>query len=263
MFLELWRHSIRLICDGWKMVKIFCESTIDLCTDLGVESGLPNIPDFQVNSLFPSWSETSIVEDNWDSMMHSAVDGLVSLKWSLGAPGTEHVCHNIEQQTTAKLKDFKDWFKSAQHFGRFFTGRFYCDRIAATCFDKPECETIKQACYSFDKVPYEKRFGSCIDFIDASRPLKEALQMFYDASKFQGIPSEDDEIGEPWCDISLVTVAIVNNCWWAYGQCLAALQSGVEMVRNYTRGCKCHRIWQIKQETNMSTYRLRRAAYDK
>ncbi len=33
-------HAIRLICDSWQMVQIFCESCINLCTDLGTESVL-------------------------------------------------------------------------------------------------------------------------------------------------------------------------------------------------------------------------------
>ena len=138
-------HALRLICDSWQMVNVLTKAAINMCSDLGAESSLPSVPDFNANRLFAHWDETKLVDDNGlqgfqdEALMGAPTTGVVSYKHALGTPGSEHVCHGIEQQVTSKLKGFKVWFLAAGRVGKFLNGKFYCERLAATCFHRPEC----------------------------------------------------------------------------------------------------------------------------
>ena len=259
-------HAIRLLCDCWKMAKLFCASTLNFTTDLGVESGLVTIPDYNANSLCKHWNEMKVVDDHLEfsfggTPMAQLSDAVMSFQSSLGVPGTEHLCHGMEEQVTKKLNFFKLWFGGASNLGRFLNGTFYTDRLSATCFAGRDAQAINAAVASFGCVPYEKRFGSICTFIDELRPLKDGLQMFYQESVFQAKAKDETGETEEWCDISKVNWAIKSNFWWAYGSCLGALQVGIEEVRNFTRSCHCHRI-RSEEEVSISTYR-RRSLYEK
>ena len=212
-------HILRLISDGWRMCHQLTGRSFCLCSDLGVECDLPRV-EFDAHRMFPHWAPR-VVDDEGDCMM-PLLNAALGFRGALAAPGTEHVIHNIEKSMTDKMTHFKHWFKLAKHLGRFCRGRFYVDRFAQVCVPAcPENLWFTQHLYAFDKMPYEKRFGTLVVFILAITPLRAGLQRWYDACRFEG-KDHGDEDDESWCDMAFVTEAITKHAWWSRAWSLVA-----------------------------------------
>ena len=219
-------HVLRLLSDGWPMAKVLTRSCMCMCSDLGVESLLPRV-EFDAYKLFRHW--IPVQDDCGFCPTIEDLDGILGFRSSLGAPGMEHVCHNMEQHCTSKMTHFAEWFKCASHLGKFLHGRFYVDRFAAMCLPNSEqSEWFRQKLYSFKAVPYEKRFGTLVDFIIELRSLKMGLQLWYDPAKFDSQRGGGGDGEEEWVDMPKITGSIKSHAWWARGSSILALQVGVE-----------------------------------
>ena len=234
-------HTLRLLADCWDMLRHLLACLVCMCSDLGVESDLPRV-EFDCAKLFPHWSHKVQDESAFGDMHLRGDSAVLGFTHGLAAPGAEHICHNMQQQVITGMTHFPSWFALATHLGRFLRGRYYVDRLVNTCVPKTsEANWFRDRLYGFNEQPHEKRFGSLISYMLALRPLKPSLQRWYDDAKFNSAEKEGNDDEEQWCDVNFVTTAIKSHAFWGRGMSLVALNMGVEEVRNFTRGCHCHR----------------------
>ena len=259
-------HALRILSDCWSMCKILVQSCVGLCCDLGTESKLGSVPIVDANKLYPHWCETGICDDVAElPSMPFLVDGLMSLNEALVFPGLEHICHNIEQAVLQSLPSFKRWFGLASELARLLEGKFYTQRMSETVFNVRGAEWINKQCASFNAVPYEKRFGTLVDFCDHVMPLQSGLRHFWDASVFMHgdhavkAPADDDD---KRADVAKVTEAIQSDWFWSYCAVVVTLSSCLEELRNFSRSCPCHGHG-MDLEADISTYRRRRGRWQK
>ena len=125
-------HTLRLMADSWDMLKHILKSLVCMTSDLGVESDLPRV-EFDCAKLFPHWAHDVQDESPFGDVHLRGDSAFIGFTFGLAAPGTEHICHNMQQQVVQQMKHFKPWHALATHLGRFLRGRFYVDRLIEKC----------------------------------------------------------------------------------------------------------------------------------
>ena len=260
-------HTMRLLSDGWEMCGKLLKCFLGLCPDLGTESKLATVPEFDANQLYSHWDEGVMLDDvACDRPMAVPDSGIMSLRNCLVAAGCEHLCHNIEAAVTKGLPNFKEWFSLASNLGRFLNGKFYTTRMSRTIFNVAGAEGLNKRCQAFNEVPYENRFGTIIAFLDAIFLIKNGLRRYWDPNIFDSSAEhhahEDlDETGR--ADIDKVTQAVRSLWFWSYGALVAALGSACEHIRNFSRGCPCHSQNNMVLMDTIASYRIRRSEWKK
>ena len=148
-------HALRLLSCSWQMCSFLLGRVVAVCSDIGTESKLGSVPEYDANRLFPHWDETALVDDTADADMRmvSISSGLCSLQRALIVMGCEHICHNIEATVTKSLPSFKRWFALASNLTRFLDGTFYTTRMSHTIFNVCGAEFVNKRCVAFNQVP--------------------------------------------------------------------------------------------------------------
>ena len=107
--------------------------------------------------------------------------------------------------------------------------------------NSPQLSWLARRIRAFSFIPYEGRFGTIINFLENIFPLQLPLQQLGPSrwdSDLDGQPKGDTE---EWCDLNLVLRCLKGVWFWKYGLMVYCLAAGIEQVRNFSRGCVCHR----------------------
>ena len=110
-------HSFRLIAWCWQAVGAILSKVAALCTDLGVESQLQEVPLFDPNVVLPGWDETKVMEQEpmgADDVLTLPGSQLVGFPNALRVVGEEHNLHTIQEHVTSKMPSFKKWYTDAK-----------------------------------------------------------------------------------------------------------------------------------------------------
>ena len=86
-------HALRLLSSSWQMCSFLLGRVVAVCSDLGTESKLGSLPEYDANRLYSHWDETALVDDAADAdlRMVSVSSGLCSLQRALVVAGCEHI----------------------------------------------------------------------------------------------------------------------------------------------------------------------------
>lgn len=167
-----------------------------------------------------------------------------SLKTSIRAPGLEHSCVNAQQQLLTRLSHYPSWHKSAKAIARFLSSKFYNDLVIQKNLQSPALQWLADKLRSFNRISHAKRFGTIVSFLEDIYPLQQGLRTHLDLSEWdidEESAGKKDHDGEAWCDLPEVLKALKGNLFWKYGLMVLSLAAGVGEVRNFSRGCVCHR----------------------
>ena len=115
--------------------------------------------------------------------------------------------------------------------------------LEETNFNVPEAAWVLNKLKSDDFcVPYSKRFGSIVQFVNIWVQIRFDVQKFYNPSRWTNSPDEPKDAGdEEWVDIGKVTGAIMGEDFGAMAVTIFASNQPVEEIRMFSRGCPCHR----------------------
>ena len=225
-------HQFKIETPTWADCIALANAMISVTSDYGVEHLISDVV-FNPKKLFEFWEDPAeVVDDSWDADATVNVpkqdeDCLFSFCKACKTPGIEHICSNALNQSTAAMKGYPTWLKQSKHVARFLRNKSYSDRLLFTCFEAGDARKrtathaqMEEMLSAGVPVPYEKRFGTVVQFIEATKPMRGILQAFYRPQAFEGMGrGADSDSGEDTAEsdgavkCSIVSSAILSNDW--------------------------------------------------
>ena len=195
-----------------------------MTSDYGVESKVARVPKFGANGVCPMWNEDHIQQGDWARARQVLGRGqdvgggddsdfcvfehdrgewdceeleqfvgpevMLAFDESVRVPGVEHLLQNSLHDACKKIEGFEDWLQQATQVGRFFTNQYYLDMLEHSNFSSAGAQwVLKQLKTCGMAVPYTKRFGTVVSFLENWLFLSAEIRRFYDPSQWQKPPN--------------------------------------------------------------------------
>ena len=142
-----------------------------------------------------------------------------------------------------------------RHVAKFLRTGLYTDKLLYTCFRGADLRSRNavhtRASELIEKgvmLPYPKRFASVLKFWKNVREFTGLFLKFYRPQVFSGMGApgeadseeEDQEQDMGKVKIGVVSSAVLDLVWWAYGECVNVVGSLAQDLMMFSRMCPCH-----------------------
>ncbi len=269
-------QQIRLECADWSGVRHFCNAVVAVTSDFGTESLITDIPNIDVEDLFPHWLD--VTRDGGDEPPNEVGESSshpFQFPFALRIPGCLHILHNATHDITDHMCSFSRWQPMCHQVARLLIRRYSRERFVATCLDSAEAVIWKPRFATFNQTVLSWRFMSLVEFCDAMLRLETPLRMFWRRAKFQmgaAAAEEEEERGREAAaaaaaeaerlDVSRLDEAITSPFFWAFAKLICFVTGVLEDLKAFVVSCTCHSAGGADEEgqSGLGLFRKQRAA---
>ena len=244
--LQALTHQIWLEVSNEDALGKYNDSIVCFTGDLGVEAGLSHAAAVSFVDLVP-WAASARFDFEVDTEFADSKEGCLrkalepnvvktQYRNSCFFAGVQHIIGNISQGMCFSLEFFEKWFAAVHALSLMLSKRYQNERIRAVFFNVEPLKSkygwlFETRCHNLA----EWRWQTLAVVLEYILPRVFPLRLVWDRTKFEGGNAEKDGVR-----FDLVTLAITNQWFWAYGRMLLHIQHVLEDVCAWIGTCPCH-----------------------
>ena len=241
-------HSTLLEVGDLDALQSALDSCVCWCSDMGVESGIPECQVSSADLLLPHFVRPSAV-----TFMEADADGFVEegfvgepepaknfMQNAIHVPGMCHAIHNASLNLDSSLSDFNWFMDQVETLDALIGKKQMRDRFVEVVLrNSPQYANGKDLFSKFSATLYRERWGEVATYLDAAYALFVFLRRAWDESAFKSGLEESAASG-PRMDPQAITKALKDDYFLIYWQMQMSLRDVIQRLLRWSEGCPCH-----------------------
>ena len=241
-------HSTLLEAGDLEALKCSLNSCVCWCSDMGVESGIPECKVSNFDSLLPEFVRPSRI-----TIMAGDAEGAIEEEFlgdaepvqnlmqnAIHVPGMCHAIHNASLNLDSALSDFKWFIDQVEILDNFIGKKQMRDRFVEVVLrNSPQYPNGKDLFGKFSGQLYRERWGEVATYLNNAYPLLVFLRRYWDETAFQSGLEEGTATG-PTMNPQTITALLKDDFFLIYWQMQMSLRDVIQRLLRWSEGCTCH-----------------------
>ena len=228
-----------------------------MTTDLGTESGLPDIEGLKLEDVLPEWSfETELYSEDVDPALVPEQGVGHMFPRSLLCPGILHVCDNMVKEMDACLSGWNEWIVGFKCLSHLLHHDHLRRRLVGLCIMNTPFEWLKESFNKGCPKPISWRWENVVQILPHILDCQFALQTVWRPDKFMQRGGEEGsalhESDSQLLNIEALTGAIESGKWWFFSHMILTLHLFSKEFSSWAEGCACHGWLRPSKPSNFS-----------
>lgn len=219
------------------------ESVVAWCSDMGVESGLPQCNVNFVENLLPSFVRPARIhiaqcEDDFveDGFVPAEQGNRNFLPRALQVPGVCHAIHNMSSNLDSALADFEWFIALVEELDKFIGSRRQRERFVEVVLGETEMYAEGKALFKdFSATLYRQRWGEVATYLCQAWPIFLFLRQFWDPVAYERGGAAEESL-----DTGKITSLLRDDRFMVYWQVQMKLRQAIQKLLHWAEGCACH-----------------------
>ena len=245
--ISAWVHSSLLEASTSEGLSEFFSSVVAICTDMGVESHIPeaqlslpetSLPRFaRPARMITAFEDGDYAEDTVATQDLTTSERFLSR--CLHIPGTCHAIHNATKDLDGCFQKFADWYQQVKVMNDLIGVVSRRERFVENCLSSQTHPFGKELFEKFAPRLYEDRWAEFTMFLQDGLPLVEFLRGHWDEVRYSRGAVGESKSADGFEPHS-ITEVLQDPLFIPYWKLQLKLRAGLHDLLRWCEGCSCH-----------------------